>query len=169
MHSPESHGPAESVAIIGMRGRFPGADSVEQVRKNLCDGVESIVTFSEQELRETRVDAATMKLPGFVNRGSVLSRMEDFDVQFFGISARDAEVIDPQQRLFLECAWGASRRRATTTTPIPGRSGCMADPIRDRTCTRSTATGRGISTCRWLQLGTTRTTRPPRCRTDGGS
>jgi acyl transferase domain-containing protein len=99
-----SQGPAESIAIVGMRGRFPGADSVEQLWKRLCDGDECIVTFSEEELREAGVDAETMQLPGFVPRGGVLSDVEMFDAQFFGFSPRDAEVLDPQQRLFMECS-----------------------------------------------------------------
>jgi acyl transferase domain-containing protein len=99
--------PAESVAIIGMRGRFPGANTVEQFWKNLCDGVESIVTFTDEELAAAGVDQATKSIPGFVPRGGPLANVEYFDASFFGFSPRDAEVIDPQQRLFLECCWAS--------------------------------------------------------------
>jgi acyl transferase domain-containing protein len=105
MYEPASQGPVESVAVIGMRGRFPGADTVEQFWQNLCNGVESIVTFTDEELAAAGVDKATKSIPSFVPRGSLLSNIEDFDASFFGFSPRDAEVIDPQQRLFLECCW----------------------------------------------------------------
>ena len=105
MHEAALQGPAESVAIIGMRGRFPGADTLEQFWKNLCDGIESIVTFTDEELAAAGVDEATKRIPGFVPRGGPLSDIEYFDASFFGFSPRDAEVIDPQQRLFLECCW----------------------------------------------------------------
>ncbi|HSF33881.1 MAG TPA: type I polyketide synthase, partial [Candidatus Tectomicrobia bacterium] len=105
MHEAASQGPAESVAIIAMRGRFPGADTVERFWKNLCDGVESIVTFTDEELAAAGVDEAIKNIPGFVPRGGPLSNVESFDAAFFGFSPRDAEVIDPQQRLFLECCW----------------------------------------------------------------
>ena len=91
----------EGIAIIGMRGRFPGADSVEALWKNLKDGVESIVAFSERELQAAGVDPAYLNAPGYVNRGSVLSAIDQFDAAFFGYSARDAETFDPQQRVFL--------------------------------------------------------------------
>src|SRR5262249_1625897 len=105
MYEATLQGPAESIAIIGMRGRFPGADTVEQFWHNLCNGVESIVTFTDAELAAAGVDEAMRSIPGFVPRGGPLSNIEVFDASFFGFSPRDAEVIDPQQRLFLECCW----------------------------------------------------------------
>jgi acyl transferase domain-containing protein len=109
-----------------MRGRFPGADNLEQFWKNLCDGVESIVTFSEQELRDAGVDPETKKLPNYVNRGCVLSDVEHFDAQFFGYSPRDAEVLDPQQRLFLEVAWESLEEAGYNPDAYPGMIGVYA-------------------------------------------
>src|SRR5262249_8810634 len=115
--------PVESVAIIGMKGRFPGADNVEQLWENLKNGVESITSFSERELQAAGVDPAYMNVPGFVNRGSVLEAIDQFDAGFFGYSARDAETIDPQQRIFLECAWECLEDAGYDPNSFPGLIG----------------------------------------------
>ncbi|HEX2081436.1 MAG TPA: beta-ketoacyl synthase N-terminal-like domain-containing protein [Longimicrobium sp.] len=105
MNRPTFIEPAESIAIIGMRGRFPGAGDLEQFWDNLCNGVESISTFTPDELRAAGVDPeAMLQIPGFVRCGAVLDGVGLFDAHFFGFSARDAELMDPQQRLFLELA-----------------------------------------------------------------
>src|SRR5262245_58587652 len=105
MSSSELYLPAESIAIIGMSGRFPGARNLDGFWQNLRDGVESILRFSEEEIRLAGIDPVMLQVAGYVNAGSVLEDIDLFDALFFGYSARDAEGIDPQQRLFLECAW----------------------------------------------------------------
>jgi acyl transferase domain-containing protein/acyl carrier protein len=95
------------VAIIGMSGRFPGAQSVAELWANLCDGVESLSTFSEEELELAGVDPQLLRQPNYVRAGMVLEGAELFDASFFGYSPREAEVMDPQHRLLLECAWEA--------------------------------------------------------------
>ena len=97
----------KGVAIIGMAGRFPGAKCIYQLWRNLCDGVESISFFTDEELAASGVDSALLDDPNYVKAGAVLEEVEMFDAQFFGFSAREAEVMDPQHRLFLECAWEA--------------------------------------------------------------
>src|SRR6266568_617177 len=82
--------PIESVAIIGMAGKFPGAGNVEKFWENLRNGVESIVTFTDEQLRAGGVDETLRRLPGFVPCGCPLDDVENFDAQFFGFSARDA-------------------------------------------------------------------------------
>ncbi len=77
------------VAIIGAAGRFPGARTLARFWENLCQGVESIPSGD----------------PAATTIGAVLDDIELFDASFFGYSAREAEVMDPQHRLFLECAW----------------------------------------------------------------
>lgn len=119
-------GPSESIAIVGMQGRFPGAADIEQFWKNLCEGVESISDFSVEELAEAGIDEATRKTPGFVPRGSIIDGIEMFDAQFFGYSPRDAEVIDPQQRLFLECCWEALEKAGYNPDRYPGLIGVYA-------------------------------------------
>jgi acyl transferase domain-containing protein/SAM-dependent methyltransferase/acyl carrier protein len=97
----------EPIAIIGMRGRFPGANSLEQYWKNLSEGVESITVLSQEEMRAAGVPDHISRLPGYVNASPLLEGVDKFDAQFFGFSARDATLTDPQHRLFLETAWEA--------------------------------------------------------------
>ncbi len=93
------------VAIIGMAGRFPGAKNVEEFWRNLRDGVESVTFFSAEQLSEAGVEYRLLDDPDYVPARAVLTDVELFDADFFGYSPREAEIIDPQQRLFLECAW----------------------------------------------------------------
>jgi acyl transferase domain-containing protein/SAM-dependent methyltransferase len=97
----------KGIAIIGMAGRFPGAKNVAQFWQNLCNGVESISFFSDAELLASGVDPVDLRDPSYVKAGFILDDIEMFDAAFFGYSPREAEVIDPQQRIFLECAWEA--------------------------------------------------------------
>jgi acyl transferase domain-containing protein/NADPH:quinone reductase-like Zn-dependent oxidoreductase/NAD(P)-dependent dehydrogenase (short-subunit alcohol dehydrogenase family)/acyl carrier protein len=96
-----------AVAIIGMAGRFPGARSLDQFRRNLEDGVESITVFSDQELAQAGVDRKMLSNPGYVKAAPLLEDADKFDASFFEYSPREAIIMDPQQRLFLECAWEA--------------------------------------------------------------
>jgi len=95
------------IAICGMAGRFPGAPDIDAFWNNLRDGVESITHFSEEALLAAGVDPATLKDPSFVPARPILEGVELFDADFFGFTPREAEILDPQQRLFLECAWEA--------------------------------------------------------------
>jgi len=97
----------DGVAIIGMAGRFPGAGDLAAFWHNLCDGVESISFFTDAELRAAGVPPQVLALPSYVKAAPVLADVDRFDAAFFGISPRDAALADPQQRLFLECAWAA--------------------------------------------------------------
>ncbi len=97
----------ESVAIIGMAGRFPGAANIEQFWQNLDNGVESIAFFTSEELEEAGVDPVLIRRPNFVRARPILEQIDQFDAAFFGYSPREAELMDPQHRLFLECAWEA--------------------------------------------------------------
>jgi acyl transferase domain-containing protein len=96
-----------AIAIIGMAGRFPGARTLDEFWQNLRDGVESISTFSDAELDFAGGNAADAKLPGYVKSRAILDGVEMFDASFFGYTAREAELSDPQQRLFLQCAYEA--------------------------------------------------------------
>ena len=95
------------IAVIGMAGRFPGATNVLEFWRNLRDGVESISFFTEREMVAAGVDLAKVQKADYVNARGVLEGVELFDAAFFHITPRDAELTDPQQRLFLECAWEA--------------------------------------------------------------
>ena len=85
---------SDAVAIVGMSGRFPGAADLAQFWANLRDGTESIARFSRSELAEAGIPATAAQHPAFVNAGGVLDDAELFDASFFGISAREAEVLE---------------------------------------------------------------------------
>lgn len=95
------------VAIIGLAGRFPGARTVDEFWRNLVSGVESISRFTDEEVIAAGIDPALVRDPAYVKAGGVLDDVERFDSAFFGYTPREAEVMDPQQRIFLECAWEA--------------------------------------------------------------
>lgn len=88
------------IAIIGMSGRFPGAKNIEMFWNNLSKGVESITRFSDEELPKTDLEK-----PNYVKARGVIEGVADFDADFFGMSGREAELTDPQHRLFLECCY----------------------------------------------------------------
>ena len=96
----------QAVAIIGMAGRFPGANSVNALWENLCNGVESITSFTDEEL-DPSISADLRNDPAYVRARGVLPDAECFDAAFFGVSPREAQMLDPQQRVFLEVAWEA--------------------------------------------------------------
>jgi acyl transferase domain-containing protein len=90
-----------------MAGRFPDAWSVDDLWRNVATGHESLRDFSDEELRAAGADPALVADPSYVRRGTVLDGVELFDAEFFGLSPREAEALDPQHRLFLETAWHA--------------------------------------------------------------
>lgn len=94
----------DGIAIVSMSGRFPGARSVDLFWDNLKNGVESITSFSDQELDAAGVDQSLISDPTYVKARPVLDDVDMFDAAFFGINPRDAELMDPQHRLFLECS-----------------------------------------------------------------
>ncbi|HLJ90483.1 MAG TPA: SDR family NAD(P)-dependent oxidoreductase [Candidatus Angelobacter sp.] len=96
-----------AIAVVGMSGRFPGARNLEQFWENLCGGVESIRNFRPEELTAAGIGPELQAKPEFVNAGAPLDDAEMFDAAFFGVSAREAQALDPQRRVFLECAWHA--------------------------------------------------------------
>jgi len=95
------------IAIIGMAGRYPGARNLDQFWQNLCKGVESIKFFTDEELLAKGVDADTLDDPNYVKAEAVLDDIDMFDASFFDFTPREASLIDPQHRLFLEHAWAA--------------------------------------------------------------
>jgi phthiocerol/phenolphthiocerol synthesis type-I polyketide synthase E len=115
-----------SVAIIGMSGRFPGAGCVGDFWKNLRDGVESISPLSDADLDEAGVSQRRRFDPRYVRRAAVLEGIELFDAAFFEMSAREAQITDPQHRLFLECAWHALEDAGCDPFRYPGEIGIFA-------------------------------------------
>ena len=93
------------IAIVGMSGRFPGANSVDAFWENLRGKVESISFFSEQDLVDLDIERSALENSEYVKAASILEDIESFDASFFGYSPIEAEFMDPQNRLFMECAW----------------------------------------------------------------
>jgi phthiocerol/phenolphthiocerol synthesis type-I polyketide synthase E len=99
--------PPHSIAIVGLGGRFPSASNLEEFWQNIIGGVESIETFTEADLDAAGVAPWLRANEQYVRRGTVLQDAAFFDAGFFGMSPREAQLVDPQQRVFLECAWEA--------------------------------------------------------------
>lgn len=95
------------IAIVGMAGRFPGAPDLRTYWRNLREGVESVVAFTPEELLAAGVSKPVLADPDYVRAGAPLADMEMFDPALFGLSPREAAIMDPQHRHFLECAWEA--------------------------------------------------------------
>jgi acyl transferase domain-containing protein len=114
--------PAQGIAVVGMSGRFPGAGSVDELWRNLRDGVESITFFSEEELIVAGADPALVADPAYVRAKGVAEGVEDFEPAFFGFTPREAELMDPQHRVLLECAWEALEDAGVDPERFPGRA-----------------------------------------------
>ena len=115
-----------AVAIIAMSGRFPGADTVEDLWENLRLGRESISFFEDDELELYPVSPMDPKDPSFVPAGGVIEGADLFDAEVFEITPREAEILDPQQRVFLECSWEALERAGYDPRRYPHRIGVYA-------------------------------------------
>ncbi len=117
---------AAGVAIIGMSGRFPGAATVEQLWANLRAGVESVSFFSEEELLAAGCDPVLLADRRYVKASPVLAGVDRFDAPFFGFNPGEAEILDPQQRLFLECAWATLESAGYDPESYAGSIGLFA-------------------------------------------
>jgi len=114
------------IAVVGIGGRFPGADDCDAFWRNLRDGVESIATLSEEDLAASGVTARLRQDRSYVNRRGVLEGIDLFDAAFFSVTPREAELMDPQQRLFLECAWETLEYAGHDPQRFQGAIGCYA-------------------------------------------
>jgi amino acid adenylation domain-containing protein len=117
----------DGIAIIGLHGRFPGAGSAEEFWSNLVAGRETISFFSDAELTASGLDPAALRRAGhYVPARGVLKEAECFDAAFFGIHPKEAEVMDPQHRVFLEACWEALERAGYAPGRIQGAVGVYA-------------------------------------------
>ncbi|NIM15675.1 MAG: KR domain-containing protein [Candidatus Aminicenantes bacterium] len=96
------------IAVIGMSGRFPGARDIHEFWNNLKNGVESISFLSDEDVKKYGINPDVLKNPNYVRAGGgVLEDREYFDASFFGYTPRQAEIMDPQLRIFQESSWSA--------------------------------------------------------------
>ncbi len=112
-----------ALAIVGMSGRFPGASDIETFWKNLREGVEAITHFSDDELRQAGISEELLLDENYVRAKGYVEGADLFDAAFFDYSRGDAEIIDPQHRLFLECAWEAIEDAGIVPERFDGRVG----------------------------------------------
>lgn len=117
---------SSAVAVVGMACRFPGARTLDEFRRNLENGVESITFFSDEELVRAGVDRARLADPHYVKAAPLLEDADLFDAAFFEYSPREAAIMDPQQRLFLECAWEALEDAGHAGDASGSRTGVFA-------------------------------------------
>ncbi len=115
-----------AIAIVGMAGRFPGARNIDEFWRNLRDGVESIRPLSDRELLAAGASSDELAHPEYVKAAAVLDDVDQFDASFFGFSPRDASIMDPQHRHFLECAWEAVENAGHPPESFPGSIGVFA-------------------------------------------
>ncbi|OUJ73689.1 type I polyketide synthase [Hymenobacter crusticola] len=113
------------IAVIGMSGRFPGAASIEELWEVLKQGKETTSFFTDAELDSTLSQRLTSD-PLYVKARGVLDSADQFDASFFGINAKLAEAMDPQQRVFLEIAWEALEQTGYLPAQYDGRIGVFA-------------------------------------------
>ncbi len=117
----------DGIAVIGMAGRFPGANTVDEFWRNLRAGVESISFFRDTEVQWLPIeDPPNIADPGYVKARAILENSEWFDAAFFGMNPREAEIMDPQHRVFLECAWEALEHAGCVPETFPGSIGVFA-------------------------------------------
>lgn len=121
-----AHALSEKIAIIGMAGKFPQAENIQRYWHNLVEGVEGIRFFTKEELLESGVDPALLDRPDYVPACGQLTEIEWFDAAFFQYTPREAEIIDPQQRLFLEAAWNALEDAGQSVSQLDGAVGVFA-------------------------------------------
>ncbi|MFI0418773.1 type I polyketide synthase [Spongiactinospora sp. 9N601] len=116
----------DAVAIIGMAARLPGARDTEEYWDNLCEGVESIARHTREEMIANGAAPDLVDDPLYVNASGALSDVDRFDAAFFGYSAREAAIMDPQHRIFLECAYHALEDAGVDGFRHPGEIGVYA-------------------------------------------
>lgn len=125
MKTVENQEPLDGVAIVGMVGRFPGAKNVQEFWGNLCAGKESTTFFQDEEL-DPSIDPHLVQDPSYVKARGIIPGGETFDAAFFGINPREAEVMDPQSRVFLELVYEALENAGYDAEAYSGLIGLYA-------------------------------------------
>jgi phthiocerol/phenolphthiocerol synthesis type-I polyketide synthase E len=116
----------DAIAVIGMAGRFPGAADIDAFWDNLVAGRDTISRFTNDELTASGLEPALAGDPAYVPAKGVLEDADRFDAGLFGFSPREAEALDPQQRVFLECVWHALEDAGIDQHRTPHRIGLFA-------------------------------------------
>lgn len=120
-----------AVAIIGMAGRFPKANNVDEYWQNIVSGKECISFYTNEELIQAGIDPEVIKNPDYIKAKGEVADIDMFDASFFGINPREAEVTDPQHRMLLECAWEALEHAGYDSNKYDGLIGVYAGKSMD--------------------------------------
>ncbi|MBO0870744.1 MAG: type I polyketide synthase, partial [Micromonosporaceae bacterium] len=119
-------GGVEPIALVGLAVRVPGAADADQFWRNLVDGVESLTAFSREEQLARGAKAQDIDDPGWVAKAPVVDGYDEFDADLFGLTAREAELMDPQHRIFLEQCFAALQDAGYDPARYPGSIGVYA-------------------------------------------
>lgn len=140
-----AHQPQESIAIIGMAGRFPQAKNLEEFWQNLRAGKEAVSFFQDGEVQWLPIEhRPKLDDPRFVKARAVLEKPEWFDAAFFGMNPKEAEMMDPQHRVFLECCWEALETAGCNPDAFDGLIGVFAGASMNTYLLTNILTNRGL-------------------------
>ena len=118
--------PLEGVAVIGFAGRFPRAANIEQYWANLTAGMDCFSEFTVEDIVREGVPLEVARRPDYIRRCPVVENPAGFDARLFRYSPKEAELIDPQQRILLECSWEALEHAGYDPHRFPGLIGIWA-------------------------------------------
>ncbi|RKN05087.1 type I polyketide synthase [Streptomyces radicis] len=121
-----SAGGPTDIALVGMAGRFPGARDVAGLWESIREGRSGITDFTDAELRAAGVPSALLADPAYVRSGAVIDGIEEFDAELFGLGPREAQILDPQHRLYLEHSWAALEDAGCDPARFDGTVGVFA-------------------------------------------
>ena len=116
----------DDIAVVGIAARLPGAKDLHEFWRNLCDGVESVRFFTDAELLHFGADPDFLKQPNCVKAKAIIENVDMFDAAFFGFTPREAQITDPQHRIFLECSWEALENAGYDADAYTGKIGVYA-------------------------------------------
>lgn len=121
IHAPDRSSSAKGIAVIGLSGQFPGAESAQRFWENLVAGVSGV---TDVEIGKRRSNLPTH--PNYVAKTAAIKNGDTFDAKFFGIYPKQAIDLDPQHRRFLEVCWSAMEDAGYIPDDAPGRVGVFA-------------------------------------------
>jgi amino acid adenylation domain-containing protein len=114
------------IAVIGMAAQFPGARDIHEFWENLKNGIESISFFTDEELQAEGIDTKILENPNYIKARGITAGVEYFDSSFFGYASTEAQIMDPQVRIFLQCVWHGLEDAGYDPFSYQGRIGLYA-------------------------------------------
>lgn len=133
------------IAVVGLDCRLPGARDHAEFWRNLLAGTEQVADVDEDVLSAAGVPPESVADPRYVRRASTVEGADLFDASFFYLSAREAERMDPQLRMFLQCSWAALEHSGHDSEQYPGRIGVFAGALSSTYLLNNVLTGRRAS------------------------